>query len=207
MLAEIEVPDPQICSLSDPRAGVVEEHEQGPVPQCEAARARQTGEERLDLFTLEEARLGWRHPLHRDRRHLLADREHLQRSPGDVLEEAVECGESLIAGAGAVVAIHFEVAEEPLDPIEREIGERKPGDRAPLVPRDEHEQEPDRVPVAADRGRPEALHRDEVVDEERVEQGPERRVIALGTGSVQAGSANASKRRFASSSRAGVTVR
>ena len=116
-------------------------------------------------------------------------------------------GQPLVARADVVAPVLFEVPEEPDGPLEGEVAEGETGDRAPLVGRDEAQEEPDRVPVAAHRGWTEPFDRNQVVDEEGVQQGPERRVIAHGAGSAQAGSAKASKRRFASSSRAGVTVR
>jgi hypothetical protein len=58
VIAEIEVRDTQIGGLLDPRPGVVEEHEQRPVPQREPTLARQATEKLLDLVAFEEARLG-----------------------------------------------------------------------------------------------------------------------------------------------------
>jgi hypothetical protein len=66
-------------------------------------------EQCLDLVALQEVRLGRGHALHRDGCDLLADIEHLRRPGGDVLEEAVQRGEPLVAGANVVAALLFEV--------------------------------------------------------------------------------------------------
>ena len=76
----------------------------------------------------------------------------------------------------------------------------------PFVGGDEDQQQPDRVAVAAHRGRPQPLDRDQVVDEERMQR------AAPAAGSVMArlrhaGSAKASNRRLASASSPGVMVR
>ena len=96
---------------------------------------------------------------------------------------------------------------KPSDPLEGEILERQPADLAALVGGDEQEQEPDRVAVAAHRAGRRPFDRDQVVDEEGVHDGPS----GVGGSSCappgQAGSANASNRRLASSSSAGVIVR
>ena len=85
-------------------------------------------------------------------------------------------GEPLVAGAGVVAAVLLEVAQERHDPLEGEIADGQPGDLRALVRREEHEQQPDRVAVAADRGGSQAFDGDQVVDEERVQERPERRL-------------------------------
>lgn len=112
-----------------------------------------------------------------------------------------------VARADMVASVLFEVAQELDDSVEGEIPEGKPGDPAPLVGRDEQEEEPDRVPVAAHRGRTEALRRDQVVDEERVQEGPERLSFAHRAASTHTCAAKASNRRLASSNNARLMVR
>jgi hypothetical protein len=49
--------------------------------------------------------------------------------PGcDVLDQGVDRGESLVAGARVVAAVVLEVAQERDDPLKGEIGDREPGD-------------------------------------------------------------------------------
>ena len=62
-------------------------------------------------------------------------------------------GEPLVARADVVAAVLFEVPEEADDPLEGEIIERQARDLAVLLGGDELQQEPDRVAVAAHRGR------------------------------------------------------
>ena len=73
VLAQIEVPGPEIGRLLHPCPGVVEEQQ-----QRQPAVGRQPAEQLLDLVALEEPRLGRGDPLHRDARHPLADGEHLR---------------------------------------------------------------------------------------------------------------------------------
>ena len=120
----------------------------------------------MDLVALQEPRLRRGDALDRDRGHLLADSEHLRRPCGDVLEQAVQRGEPLVAGADVVAAVLLEVTEERDHPLEGQIVERQARDLAALLGGDEHEQEPDRVAVAAHRARAEALDGDQVIDEE-----------------------------------------
>jgi hypothetical protein len=75
----------------------------------------------------------------------------------------VDRRQALIAGAGVVAAVLFEVAQERGDPLEGEIFERQPGEPAALVGGDEHQQQLDRVAIAAYRSRAKASDRDQVV--------------------------------------------
>jgi hypothetical protein len=52
----------------------------------------------------------------------------------------VDGGEALVAGADVVVAVDLEVAEESDEALEREIGQREPGDATSLVRGDEHQE-------------------------------------------------------------------
>jgi hypothetical protein len=61
----------------------------------------------------------------------------------------VDGGEALVACADVVVAVDLEVAEEANEALEGEIGEHEPGDPTSLVCGDEHQEQPDRVTVAA----------------------------------------------------------
>ena len=97
-------------------------------------------------------------------------------------------------------------SQEREDPLQGEILKRQARDLAAPLRGEEHEQQPDRVAVAAHRTRPQSLDRDQVVEEVGMQQLPER-LCAHRAISVQIGSANASKRRLASSSSAGVIVR
>ena len=102
----------------------------------------------------------------------------------------------------------FEVAQERDDPLEGEIADRELGDLRALVGGEVHDQQPDRVAVAAHRGWPQAFDGDQVIGEERVQQLPERRWgLIVPSPSRPGGFGERSKRRLASSSSAGVIVR
>ena len=160
-------------------AGVVEEQDQRAVPQREPAVAGQVAQEVFDLVAFEEPGFRRGGALGRDGRDLLAGGEHLRCASGDVVEQAVQGGQPLVAGAGVVAAVVLEVAQERHDPVEGEVGERQPGDLAALVGRDEHQEQPDGVAVAAHRGGAQAFDRDQVAGEEGVQERAER----LGAGS------------------------
>ncbi len=53
--AQLQVLDPEIGKLLDPRASVVEQQEQGSVAQGEAPRGREIAKECLDLLAFEES--------------------------------------------------------------------------------------------------------------------------------------------------------
>jgi hypothetical protein len=125
-------------------------------------------------------------------------RQQLRRAGRDVLEQAVDRRESLVAGADVVAAVLFEVAKESEDPLEGEIIELKARELAAPVRGDEQQKQPDRVSVAAHRPGTQALDRDQVVDEVGVQELPERRGGAHRSISIHAGSANRSKRWLAS---------
>jgi len=58
----------------------------------------------------------------------LADAEHLWCPHGDVVEQGVHGGEALVAGAGVVASILFEMSEEADDALEGQVVEAKAGD-------------------------------------------------------------------------------
>ena len=82
----------------------------------------------MDLVAFEEPGLRWRDAFGGDRGDLLADGQHLRRAGRDVLEQRVDRGEPLVAGADVVAAVLFEMAQERDDPLEREIAERQLGE-------------------------------------------------------------------------------
>jgi hypothetical protein len=207
VLAEVEVLHAQAGGLLRAGAGVVEEQDQGAVPQRERAVAGQAAQEVFDLVALEEPGFRWGSAFDRDARHLLAGGEHVRCPSGYVVEQAVQGGQPLVAGAGVVAPVLLEVAEEPDDAVEGEVGEGEAGDLAPLVGRDEHQEEPHGVAVAAHGGGAEAFDRDQVAGEERVQDRAERLGLGHRATWVQAGAAKASNRRLASASRGGVIVR
>ncbi len=75
----------------------------------------------LDLVAFEEPGLGGCDAFRRDGGDPLADAEHLGFARGDVVEQGVHRGESLVAGADVVAAVLFEVAQESDDPLEGEV--------------------------------------------------------------------------------------
>ena len=155
-------------------AGVVEEQDEGAVAQRERSVGGQAGQQVLDLFAFEEEGFWRGGALDRDGGDLLADGEHFRCPCGDVLEEAVQGGQPLVAGADVVAAVLLEVAQEGHDLLEGEVGEGQAGDLAALGGGGECQEEPDGVAVAADRGGAQAFDRDEVVSEEGVQDRSER---------------------------------
>jgi len=119
MVTEIEVFNTKISSLLRTRSGVVEDEHEGSIPQSEAPIARQLAEEILDFVPFEESCLPWSRALHRHACHALADEQHFRRSPSDVLEQAVQRGQPLIARANVVSAVHFEMLEKADDQFVR----------------------------------------------------------------------------------------
>jgi hypothetical protein len=146
-------------------------------------------EQCLDLVALQEVRLRWRPALDRDGGYLLADSEHLRRSCGDVLKEAVQRGEPLVARADVVSAFLLEVSQERDHSLAGQIIGRQARDLAAFLSGEEHEQEADRVAVAAHRAGAQALHGDRVIDEVAVQDRAERvafhRAICDQTGSAK----------------------
>ena len=209
VLAEVKVLHAQAGDLLGAGAGVVEEQDQGAVPQRERAVAGQVAQEVFDLVAFEEPGFRRGGAFDRDGGDLLAGGEHVRGASGDVVEQAVQGGQPLVAGAGVVAPVVLEVAEECHHPVEGQVGEGQAGDLAALVGRDEHQEQPHGVAVAAHRGGAEAFDRDQVAGEERVQDRAERLGLGLGHRGtwVQAGAAKASNRWLASASSCGVIVR
>src|SRR5664280_3238187 len=89
--------------------------------------------------------------------------------------------QALVAGPDMIVAVMLQVAQEAEDPFEAQILEVELGDLRYLVLGDEAQQEPDGVAVATHRRRPEPLHGDQVIEEEGVDERPERRRRCVAT--------------------------
>jgi hypothetical protein len=106
-----------------------------------------------------------------------------------------------------VAPVCFEVAQEAGDPVEGEVFEPQSGDLAALVSGREGQQQPDGVPVAAHRGGAQALDRDQVIGEIRVQERPHGIGRGHGPAFVHAGAAKSSKRRLAWSFSSSVMVR
>jgi hypothetical protein len=206
VFAEVEVADAQVGDFLHACAAVVEEQQQGAVAQRESAVVGQVGEQVLDLVAFEELRLGWGGAFHWDGHDPLADAEHLWCAGGDVVEQRVQRGEPLVAGADVVATVVFEVAQERDDPFEAEVGQLQAGDLGPLVGGDEQQEQADGVAVAAHRRRSQPLDGDQVLEEERLDEWA-KRWSSHGAACSHAGSANASKRRLASVSSPGVICR
>jgi hypothetical protein len=151
--------------------------------------------------------LGWRRSLGGDGGHPLAHGEHVGLACGDVVEQGVQGSQALVAGADVVAAVVLEVAQEAEDPFEGQVLDAEPGDLGALVVCDEMQQEPYRVAIAAHRRPAQSLHGDQVVDEEGVQERPERPRPGHGCACTKVGAAKASNRRFASVSSWGVMVR
>jgi hypothetical protein len=86
----------------------------------------------------------------------------------------VQGRQALVAGPYVVAALVFQVAQEPQDPFEAQVCDVELGDLRSLVLGSEAQQEPDGVAVAAHRGRAQPLHRNQVVEEEGLDERPER---------------------------------
>ena len=95
VLAEVKVLGAQVGGLLGAGAGVVEEQDQGAVPQCERAVAGQVAQEVFDLVLFEEPGFWRGGALDRDGGHLLAGGEHFRFPSGDVVEQAVQGGQPL----------------------------------------------------------------------------------------------------------------
>src|SRR2546422_482338 len=123
--------------------------------------------------------------------------QHLREPPGEVVEEGVEACDALIPCPDLIMALVLQVADEAKHALEAEISSREPGDLAPRVLRDEAEKQPEDIAIAAHRCRAEALHCEEPIGEEcmdeRTEGGRDH-----GAPSSRADAAKRSKRRFAS---------
>ena len=115
MLAEVKVFDPQVSDLLRTGPGVVEEEQQGVIPQAETPFVGQRAKQRLGLVTLKEVGLSRSRALHWDGGDPLAYVEHLRGPCGDVVEERVEAGEALVARADMVMTINLEITKEPDD--------------------------------------------------------------------------------------------
>jgi hypothetical protein len=115
--------------------------------------------------------------------------------------------QALVARADVVASVHFEIPQKADDPFEREVAECKARNPAMLIVSRELQEQADRVTVAAERGGPQTLDRDQVVDKERMQDWPQWFGADHGAASFHAVSANDSNLWFAWPSKPGVIVR
>ena len=186
--------------------GVVEEDEEGSVPEGVTSPDRQLLQKGGHFFSLEEMSLGRCDAFDGSGGHTLTDLDHLRNAAGDVPEEGADRGQTLVAGSNVVAAGLLEMSEKGHNPFRGEILEGKLRDGAPHRGGDEAQEEPKGIAVAAHRGWPEPPLHLEIVLEERAHDGAESRDHGAPP-SMNAGCAKASKRRFAWRSRASVMVR
>jgi hypothetical protein len=78
-------------------------------------------QEVFDLVAFEEPGFRRGGALDRDGGDLLAGGEHVRGAPGDVVEQAVQGGQPLVAGAGMVAPVVLEMAQERHHPVEGQV--------------------------------------------------------------------------------------
>jgi hypothetical protein len=203
---QLEVLDAEVGHLLDASTGVVQEKEEHAIAECVAPAGRQSREEGADFVALQEVGFRRSGPLAGDGRYALADREQLRISAREVLEEGVDGRQALVASPDVVAANLLQVPQEPKDSLEGQVLDDQPRDPGLLVRCYELQKKSQRVPIAADGGRPQAFEGDQVIDEERVE-GLTEWLRCHGDTSRRIGPAAASKRRLASQRSSSVMVR
>ena len=100
----------------------------------------------------------------------------------------------------------LQMPKEGEDSLERQVVKRQLRDVAMRIVSDEAQEQFQAIPVAAYRRRPEPLHRDKTVQEERLDDRPDGR-RRHGDTSLSTGAAKPSNRRFAAESNSAVMVR
>jgi len=133
MLTELKVLYAQVGDLLDPSTRVVKEEQKRAVTKRESAATWEMVHKVLDFIAFEEVRFGRSHPLHGNGCHALTNAKHLGCSAADVLEETVDGGQALVAGADVVGTVSLEVAQKADHPVEGEIVEAETRDFATAV--------------------------------------------------------------------------
>jgi hypothetical protein len=129
-------------------AGVVQQEQQGAIPNGEPSLARHAGEKRLDLVTFEITGRRRLRSLRRDGCDLLGLAKQLRRLRSDIDEERVQHRQPMVPRSDAVAALGFEMGEEVPHVVRPEVGQRQLADRPMGRLGEEEEKQPDSVAVA-----------------------------------------------------------
>ena len=152
MALELEVALTQLSHLLDPGAGVVKKEQQGPVTQGVRPRGRELSEQALDLIALQKEGGWWRDALDGDGHHPLGLGEPLRQLGGQVLEEGLERGQTLVARAHVIVSLALQGLQETPYPFGGELCELHTSQPAAELASDEEQKQPQGVPIALQRG-------------------------------------------------------
>src|SRR5208283_1333958 len=186
------------------RAGVVQQEEQGAIPNGEPSLARHVGEKRLDLVTFEITGLRRLRSLRRDGCDPLGLAKQFRRLRPDIDEERVQHRQPMVPRSDAIAALGFEMGEEFPHVVRSEVGQRQLADRPMGRLGEEEEKQPDSVAVAANGGLREPFLCFEMVLEELVDQAADGR---HGRAPIDIGAANVWKRSAATSINSAVMVK
>jgi hypothetical protein len=137
------------------------------------ALCRESLKEPVDVRAFEKVGLRRRDPLDGNPGHLLTDGQSCRVPTREVLEEAHENSAAMIPRPDVILSLLLQRLEKPEHAIDSEIVDPESRERTAPVRRDKREEQPEGVPIGANRAGTEAFLHAEVVGEERVEVRPE----------------------------------
>jgi hypothetical protein len=121
----LDVLDRDEGSLTGPRSGVIEEHQQRMVAAANGTTAIRFLNQRVDFGFVEVTKPGSVKPLEGNGAHAGTPGNVLRRALGDESREGVDRRQTLIARSDAALALLFHVGEEEADAIGREVFDAK----------------------------------------------------------------------------------
>ena len=203
---KLQMPDAEVRGLLDARAGVVQHEEERAIAFSGPRTGREAGKEGFHLAAVHVTGLRRRYAFGGHAEDPLRGRHALRHPIADVRKEGAQHRQPMVSRAHVIVSIRFERPEEGQDAVggQGAQGERNHGPADVL--RDKAQEEPHPVAIARDGRRTESLRHRQIVDEERMENLPERE-RRHGRLPVRSGRASCSNRLLASARRSAVIVR
>ena len=135
---QVEVFDPEVGDFLDARAGVVEHEHEDAIAEGVRTLRGQSIEQCGDILPFEKMRFWWRHTFDRNGGDLLTHDQLIRPAAREVVKEDDEDGTAVIPCARMIVTIGLQRRQKAQGPIEGQVFNAEPGERAPSILR--HEQ-------------------------------------------------------------------
>jgi len=204
--AEFEVLDPKVGDFLDACPCIVQEEQESAVPQRLASLGGQACQDSFHLLAFQPDRFRRRDSLRGNGRHPRCFSQHLRFPASEIVKEASQCRQALVASPDVVAPFSLEGVQEAKHALGAQILQRESRDLAPRILGRVLQEQPQGVPVALDGGWPKPLACPQVICKESVEDRSQG-WSGHGQTSPRDGEAIHSKRLLASRSSSAVTVK
>jgi len=176
-----EVGEAQRGELGDPRAGVIHQGEEEAITPAVPGRAIERNEDGADLFVAEAAQEWSVETFHRHGENALPGGQKLGADVGEgEARETAHGGEAGVARAHGVAAGAFQMGEKREHVLRRDRGQRELINRTAQVVAEKAQQQAEGIAVGGDSLWAHLAMGEEVLREESLEEGRERRGVRHG---------------------------